>query len=196
MICFSGMKDHVSLSTTVPFDTDISIDTGARPFACNVCNQQFTRPDSLVRHRRRHEETFSNAHTLAPEPRASTEVHASHLEAESSAHESQSPSQSRGYIPNSTYQVGLDEVSLDQEPFSSLNWPDSEDLLNSILSAEFTSLPSLEVLPSQSFVRGTEDLTSQPVSPWLTADLDQSQVHGGNHAVQNLSQMINSLVGH
>jgi hypothetical protein len=86
-------------------------------------------------------------------------------------------------------------MSLDPEPFISLNWPDSEDLLNSILSTEFTTLPSLEILPSQSIVRRAEESDSQPVSPWLTTDPSRGSLHGGNHAVQNLSQIINSLVG-
>ncbi len=87
----------------------------------------------------------------------------------------------------------LEDMSLDQEPFISLNWPGSEDLLNSILSAEFTTLPDLEILPSQSIIRGAEEPYPEPVSPWLPPD---TSMHGGNHAVRNLSQIINSLVEH
>ncbi|ETI26008.1 hypothetical protein G647_02785 [Cladophialophora carrionii CBS 160.54] len=86
-------------------------------------------------------------------------------------------------------------MQLDHEPFGSLNWPDSEDLLNSILSAEFTTLPALEVLPSQSIVCGTTDLESHPVASWLTFDSNQDHLHGGNHAVQSLSHIINSTSG-
>ncbi len=98
------------------------------------------------------------------------------------------------YLPVAEYQAVPEMSPLEDEPFVSLNWPDSADLLNSILSAEFTTLPSLEILPSQSIVRGGEELESHPVSPWLTADSDQDSLHGGNHAVQNLSQIINTLV--
>jgi hypothetical protein len=86
-------------------------------------------------------------------------------------------------------------MALDQEPFISLNWPDSEDLLQSILSAEFTTLPALEVLPSQSIIRNALELEPHPVSSWLTSDSKQEHLHGGNHAVQNLSQIIKSMVG-
>lgn len=98
------------------------------------------------------------------------------------------------YPPVSEYHSATQGLPLENESFVSLNWPDSADLLNSILSAEFTSLPSLEILPSQSLVRGGQELESQPVSPWLTPDTNQGQVHGGNHAVQNLSQIISTLV--
>ena len=104
------------------------------------------------------------------------------------------PGQARNDAPGTTSQDMLEGMSLDQEPFISLNWPDSEDLLNSILSTEFVNLPSLESLPSQYIVRGDQQAEPQPVSPWLTSDSSQSHVHGGNHAVRNLSQMINSMV--
>ncbi|KIW10484.1 hypothetical protein PV08_11448 [Exophiala spinifera] len=71
----------------------------------------------------------------------------------------------------------------------SLNWPDSADLLTSILSADFTNLPALEALPSQT-VAPTES-QSDHLSPWLTTDGNTQ--HRGTHAVQNLTQMINSL---
>lgn len=100
--------------------------------------------------------------------------------------------QSTSYLPAGEYQ-STPEISLENEPFVSLNWPDSADLLTSILSAEFTTLPSLETLPSQSIVRGEQELESQPASPWLTKDMDRG-LHGGNHAVRNLSHIINTLV--
>lgn len=97
--------------------------------------------------------------------------------------------------PASGPQDIMDEMSIDQEQFISLNWPDSEDLLNSILSTEFANLPSLEILPSQSIVSGAPVIEVPPASPWLTSNSSQSHVHGGNHAVQNLSHIITSLVG-
>lgn len=82
------------------------------------------------------------------------------------------------------------ESLLDPAEAMSLNWPDSADLLTSILSADFTNLPALEALPSQA-VAPTES-QSTPLSPWLTTDGDRQ--HRGTHAVQNLTQMITSLV--
>lgn len=144
----------------------------------------------MARHRRRHTEstttTYSAAQSnrlddgpLAPQP--DTAVAPPPI------------AQTRVQPPDPASQPLLGEMSLDQEPFISLNWPDSEDLLNSILSAEFTSLPALEILPSQSIVRGAREPDPGPASPWLTSNINQ-RVHGGNHAVRNLSQIINSLV--
>ncbi|KIW65493.1 hypothetical protein PV04_07750 [Phialophora macrospora] len=96
---------------------------------------------------------------------------------------------------SSPYQEVEGGMALDQEPFISLNWPDSEDLLQSILSAEFTTLPALEILPSQSIVCSALELESHPVSPWLNSDSSQEHLHGGNHAVRNLSHIINSMSG-
>lgn len=88
------------------------------------------------------------------------------------------------------------DMVLDNEPFQSLNWPDSADLLSAILNAEFAALPTLETLPSLSLVQGSQEVDFQPVSPWLTADSADNQniLHGGNNAVQNLSQIIETLV--
>lgn len=97
--------------------------------------------------------------------------------------------------PSSAYAPVLevrDDTLLDTDETFSLNWPDSADLLNSILSTDFTTLPSVEILPSHAIVQGGSELA--PVSAWLTSDASPGQLHGGNHAVQNLSQMINSLV--
>ena len=86
-------------------------------------------------------------------------------------------------------------IQLGNETFSSLNWPDTTDLLNSILSAELSTLPPLETLPSQSIIEGGRGFHEASISPWLTSEVDQLQQHGGNDAVQSLSQIINNLVG-
>ncbi|KAJ9610536.1 hypothetical protein H2200_005313 [Cladophialophora chaetospira] len=167
-------------------------DTGSRPYVCETCSQSFTRPDSLARHKRRHNEIPPDAVAYEHQVDKSRLVPESDPVARPPS-EAISTLQTGMNAPESTSHDMLEEMSLDQEPFISLNWPDSEDLLNSILSAEFANLPSLEVLPSQSMVRGAQESEQQPVSPWLTSDASQSQMHGGNHAVRNLSQIINSL---
>ncbi|KEF60853.1 uncharacterized protein A1O9_02415 [Exophiala aquamarina CBS 119918] len=74
-----------------------------------------------------------------------------------------------------------------------LNWPDSTDLLQSILSAEFVNLPSLELFPSQPMLPSAA-LPSDPSRNSLGLSLrDQhSPWLGGENVVQNLSQIINN----
>ncbi|KAJ9619097.1 hypothetical protein H2204_012808 [Knufia peltigerae] len=81
------------------------------------------------------------------------------------------------------------ESLLDPAETMSLNWPDSADLLTSILAADFTNLPALEALPSQAVAPTESEHT--PLSPWLTADGDKQ--HRGTRAVKNLTEMITSL---
>ena len=166
-------------------------DTGSRPFVCAVCMQKFTRPDSLARHARKHgQEVRRNALSPVCEPRNNDSLPLI-------PSEERGPTEStslRTYDSNGAYQDISQNILLDDDPFVSLNWPDSAELLDSILSADFTSLPSLEVLPSQSLVRGAQALDSLPVSPWLASDMDNHESYNGNHAVQGLSQIINSSV--
>ena len=73
------------------------------------------------------------------------------------------------------------------------NWPDSEDLLQSILSADLSSWAPLEASP---FPPPTSDplVPLQTVlSPW-TQSADDSQPHGGEEAVHDLSRMIKRVV--
>ncbi|KIX02970.1 uncharacterized protein Z518_06520 [Rhinocladiella mackenziei CBS 650.93] len=171
--------------------------TGSRPFVCERCNRSFTRADSLARHARRHPSEASRNTPRAP-PGRSTTPRPERTNTVPPPHNASDPtvpseSSSNPYEPISDFQTTSEAASLDNDPFGSLNWPDSANLLTSILSAEFTSLPSLDGLPSQSVFRGGPELPSDPVSPWATLDMDQSLLHGGNHAVHHLSQMINTL---
>jgi hypothetical protein len=105
---------------------------------------------------------------------------------------SEPPTQVSGYA-SVDLQPEADDTTVDMP----LYWSDSADLLSSILAAELTALPHLGVGPSQpsdSDVRGGRQ-DSLPYSLWLTAESgQQTSLHGGAHAVQNLSQIISSLV--
>ena len=169
------------------------VDTGSRPFVCESCDRHFTRPDSLARHAKRHQHEASKGiapySSLSNTPQPAPETRNSFTKPQDIEYtfSTETPSSAA----NAEFQQ---DNGLSDESFPSLNWPDSTELLNSILSAEFMALPSLEMLPSQSIVRGGSVMDEEPVSPWLTSETDQGRTHGGNHAIQNLSQIINTLV--
>ena len=84
--------------------------------------------------------------------------------------------------------LGLNDTSM-----LPLNWPDSEDLLNSILSSELMSLPTLEFLPSQPVIHREPLPIENLPSSWPLLGSDRGRVDG-LHAIQDLSHMINTTV--
>ena len=84
------------------------------------------------------------------------------------------------------------------DPFFQLTWPDSEDLLQSLLSTDFgTWQPPLETLPSHSIIANGQHASEVQVrSPWLATDGAGNTGHSGNNAVRDLSRIITSVVSH
>jgi hypothetical protein len=84
------------------------------------------------------------------------------------------------------------------DPFFQLTWPDSEDLLQSLLSTDFSTWqPPLETLPSHSIAANGHHASEEQVrSPWLAIDGAGNTAHSGNNAVRDLSRIITSVVGH
>ncbi len=177
-------------------------DTGSRPFSCEVCARKFTRPDSLARHTKAHARDAGNP---GPSRTADCLEDDAPLFASGSGHSipawqsaanlalgPSSESFPPSYSPLPDFEHAAD-INLEDEAFS-LNWPDSTDLLNSILSAEFCALPSLETLPSRPIVRKGQRPDEQFDYPGLTSDSAQADSHGGQEAVHNLSNIIKTLV--
>lgn len=99
-----------------------------------------------------------------------------------------------GQAPSAT-SVLNEQESTTTDQLLQLIWPDSEDLLQSILSAELGPWPLLETLPSHSILMSGHQTAEQVTSPWLTPSGVEGGYHGGSHAVRNLSQIISNLVG-
>jgi hypothetical protein len=103
--------------------------------------------------------------------------------------------QSAGYMATAEMLPTSDDMGVVDDSSNYLNWPDSADLLNSILSAEFVTLPSLEILPSQPMLRAeSPPAATSHSSPWLSLRDQQSSWLEGENAVQSLSQIINNSV--
>ena len=103
---------------------------------------------------------------------------------------------SRAHYGQGEYNDRIETTGLDlaDEAFLPLNWPDSEDLLQSILSSEPTALLPVDLLPSQPIIPSTQAAKEQLESPWLTNRDYPTRSQGSRFAVQNLSQIITSEV--
>lgn len=75
-----------------------------------------------------------------------------------------------------------------------LNWPDSENLLQTILSAELENWPASEYLAPELPTSENHQYGEEAESPWVQSTTHQGNSHGGNDAVSNLSRLITSVV--
>lgn len=198
------MNDHVRPYSSTRWLCLTFADTGLKPFSCEQCGQQFSRLDSLNRHSRRH--------TALPTRRQNQRIEgARHTlrSALSSEHERfnsfpvvDAPSmvgdeyaESASYLSTTDLHPASDNVLVPNDSSDYLNWPDSTDLLQSILSAEFVNLPSLELLPSQRLSPpGSPPSETSHSSPWLHPRGQQSPWLGGENPVHHLSQIISNSV--
>ena len=174
-----------------------SADTGLKPFSCERCGQHFSRLDSLSRHTKRHtsgsQGTDGTRHTIdtivSSEQERATSFHS--IDTQSTVEETYTPGAT--YLPATDLPISDEMVPGDSSNY--LNWPDSTDLLQSILSAEFVNLPSLELFPAQPMLPAAAlpaDATHS--SPGSNLGDQQSPWLGGENAVQNLSQIIKNTV--
>jgi hypothetical protein len=86
-----------------------------------------------------------------------------------------------------------DEASFD--PIFQLTWPDSEALLQSLLSTDFDALqPPGGMFPSQSIFSNDQQVNTEPTSPWLNQEDRENIDHSGNQAIRNLTKIITTLV--
>jgi uncharacterized C2H2 Zn-finger protein len=185
-------------------------DTGLRPFSCPRCNREFSRQDSLARHFRSHSRVQGHAEQAIGTVSASRPCRwvsdpsgscSADLDSQSPLGEAQIElleHQASNAVPPTNEATALTEqafVDNSTDPFLQLTWPDSEDLLHSILSANLGPWPqSWEAVPPQLILATGNQGSGQVQSPWLTSATDGSTDHAGNHAVRNLTQMITSLV--
>lgn len=201
---FRDMNDHVGPHS---FSRRLRLtfaDTGLKPFSCDQCGQQFSRLDSLNRHSRRHttpptrrqDQRIEGArHTLRSALSSERERFNSFPVVDAPSMVGDGYAESASYMSTAGLHPASDTMVVPNDSSDYLNWPDSTDLLQSILSAEFVNLPSLEILPSQR-VPPPESLPSETShsSPWLHPRGQQSPWLGGENAVHHLSQIISDSV--
>ncbi|KAL6408732.1 C2H2 type zinc finger domain protein [Ilyonectria robusta] len=150
--------------------------TGLRPFACTHCRRRFGRQDALTRHQRRYGHGESSTVSTGTARCELSMLETSHP---SGRDESITPVQAQGISSSATAEEGL---AMTDDQFLEINWLDSEDLLQTILSSEF---PDVSV---SHFISSGQAASGQPATPWLASNDGLSE--GRYSAVQNLRQII------
>jgi hypothetical protein len=84
----------------------------------------------------------------------------------------------------------------DDDNLFALNWPDTEDLLQTILSSELAALPRLDVNQDATLPPMMATPQGESLSPWVDRNAaTEPDEQGGSAAVSNLSQIITEEVG-
>jgi hypothetical protein len=188
-------------------------DTGSKPFSCWKCLRSFSRQDSLARHIKRDahartaESDLSGASDALPDHLASATLSANpqnYLFQDSGdaalprVLEQQDQHLQDRLTSNNTIDNWMPGGQGADDPFFQLTWPDSEELLQSLLSANYSTWnPPVETLPCQP-ITANENQSSegQARSPWLANDGVDNTGQSGSNAVRDLGRIITSLVGH
>jgi hypothetical protein len=158
---------------------DNPIDTGDKPFGCKTCGRGFARQDALSRHIRLHQRT------------GSVSISPTHTEPPVFTHQdvdtSQYPVPGEMILPQMTSDEAFAQPQLTN---SNLFWPDSEGLLQNIMSID----PALweqpmTLMPSALASNASPDLLFDPSMANTAGD-------EGHRAIQTLStQLSNTLTG-
>jgi hypothetical protein len=185
-------------------------DTGSKPFSCQQCHRQFSRQDSLARHAKLHQQnartSSRNLSALGTATSPPNTMSRSGTDASNGAPSlSAGTSESLHASPREATPTTLSQQSSTNHPLDSaleplleadmqLTWPDSEDLLQTILSSDLSSwtMP-LDILPFPQYSPVAVQNTQLPLG--LHESHDPS-MDGGSQAVRYLSQMITTLVSH
>ncbi|KAI0136210.1 C2H2 type zinc finger domain protein [Xylariales sp. AK1849] len=171
--------------------------TGAKPFACASCGRQFARADSLTRHVRIHGKTESNQQAALPiSPQESEAVDETRSLQQpldhgiNSYYEGSHPTASAATAGNFTFPAPLAEYD------SNLEWPDAEQLLQTIVSSDWSSLtlPPGANSDSQLELAPPSDID---IDPRLQEHPDHAATSNGSHmAIRSLSNMITNVSNH
>jgi hypothetical protein len=163
--------------------------TGDKPYTCEHCGSQFSRPDSLSRHFKRsghpdRQLSRSRLELDPPQPEQWT------WNEEDTAVPPTVPRPDPTFYSGTAAPGMVPEEQIIGDPFLELNWPDSEDLLQAILNNHIEPLPDLSDsgLPAP-FPTQSSDGVRSAVSPWLPQS-DNRASGANNEAVRNVSQII------
>lgn len=176
------------------------LDTGSKPFSCQQCHRQFSRQDSLARHAKLHQQ---NARTPSQNPAGSGLASRSLLTSSRPALDVSNSASSLS--PDGATLTALSQTSpadptldsaleLPLDADMQLTWPDSEGLLQTILSSDLSSwtMP-LDILPFPQYSPVDGPNAQHPAG---FNEPHNPSMDGGSLAVRHLSQMITSLVSH
>ena len=152
--------------------------SGLRPYRCHHCNHRFARPDTLSRHSRRQHDVQSARQVDLPNG--------------STVNDTVLPDTAPLASPNMAEPLGPDGAYHSADD-ADLNWPDSEDLLQSILNTDLGPWPQaadfmpLQIPPAWPTNQANGADQTFPDSMSLSAGNE------GTHAVNNLSYTIQNL---
>lgn len=174
--------------------------TKEKPFACPVCRRTFARQDSLVRHRKVHstQDNFESETIVQSLEREIEET--APLDATTGiAMSNNLHTPSSEYLNDSTTTF-MPDINPSIDPLLNndfaafdhqLEWPESEHLLQSILSSDLTSW----ALPFDSLPLASASTSTVTRETFSVSDpgINESSGRGGQRAVQDLSRMINNI---
>lgn len=178
------------------------IDSGSKPFACPSCRRQFSRQDSLSRHIKLHrqpnqpldpvtEGLAPQGHVLESEhrPTLSDAGHAPLRQPSGAEMRTLEPVADSINTLSDLRENNSITIPTNHDGDVHLTWPDSEDLLQTILSADLESwqLP-LDLLPLP------QHDTQRTVFDHFYPTQDLTLLEEASPAVRNLSQMITAKV--
>ncbi|KAH7116126.1 hypothetical protein B0J11DRAFT_539292 [Dendryphion nanum] len=175
--------------------------TGVRPFVCQLCGRSFARQDALNRHIKIHSHNGSNSihsagssdmsppglETVSPNGLQHSDIdapHSTHIPSADAYNMQQHPSITTSLPMNSTfYQPQLNG--------SSLFWPDSEDLLQNIMSID----PSLWEQPISLMQPALNNHISLiTTTSNVNEDISPTSAGEGHRAIQTLSTLLSNTV--
>jgi hypothetical protein len=165
-------------------------DTGERPFSCSSCGREFARPDSLSRHLRTHDKTRrlnGKKRTLSSNIELQQTV-SDRENAITSTGIDDSPIQTHHNVAHS---YGFSPLTMSDFE-TSLEWPDMEGLLQTIVSSDWNSIA---LPPGLITLSVSEMSTERDTGIGLSRERETSIPPDGSRiAIQSLSNMVTSLV--
>ncbi|KAF2719503.1 C2H2 type zinc finger domain protein [Polychaeton citri CBS 116435] len=185
-------------------------DTGHRPFVCKQCKRAFSRQDSLMRHEKLHRKEAATSTSNLPSP----SVDEVDVASSSYGRAGSVPPIMNGGTDTISDFPRLDNVSPAQisgtswqalqmeTPLSDLDlnliWPDSQDLFQSIISADKNGTWQLPLgtlpFPSDTQYAEVPSVNMGPTSAPSHATSDRPSRHGDNHqAVRGVSNMVTNI---
>lgn len=177
----------------------MAADTGAKPFACHTCGRRFNRLDSLSRHERVHaradaQQRSSRDSWQSVSATADFAIQFTPLQLDDNSYQADIGLAPMMVDPAFSEATGTDDFGM------TLEWPDSEALLQSINSYNWTSLalppgsnpagPSPPVLPQPGTAFSTGSTGDHPCNESQQLSPDD----GSREAVQSLSSLVTNLV--
>ncbi|KAJ5051405.1 hypothetical protein J3E72DRAFT_50618 [Bipolaris maydis] len=178
--------------------------TGEKPFSCRICGRQFSRPDSVTRHERTHTRVELQHQQQQEQQQITWSLSSGtpdYASFQSATDQPQSGSYQAGpgieagslLLDPALASSGLDDLRI------SLEWPDAEALLQSIVTSDWGSLAlppgsMSSAHPCQQPAPQLNPTNIESMHADETQDPEQlSPPNGSREAIQSLSNMVTSF---